>query len=47
MNRPPRDCRVAEWAELVGERVPQTEATLDADRRTRDAAEDSGGDEAH
>ena len=42
MNRPPRDCRVAEWAELVGERVPETETALDADRRARDAPEDSG-----
>ena len=39
MNRRPHDCRVAEWAELVGERVP------DADRRARDAPEDAG-DEA-
>ena len=46
MNRPPHDYRVAEWAELVGERVPETEATADTDRRARDAPENHAGDEA-
>ena len=46
MDRPPHQHRVAEWAALVGERVPDVESPRDADGRAYDVAEDAPGDEA-
>ena len=46
MNRRPHDHRVAEWAELVGERVPDVEPPRDADGHPYDTADDAPGDEA-
>ncbi len=38
MNRRPRDCHVAEWAELVGERVPESAVASDASEDAGDEA---------